>query len=85
MCVGCGRRFAKNALVRFTVRGDKGNKTIALDKDGTAAGRGVYVCLSRSCFDKAAGKKVLQRRLGAASGLTLPREDFIRLLKLAGD
>ena len=49
-CVGCSERKAKNELIRV-VRTPEGE--IALDSIGRKNGRGVYICHSAKCFNKA--------------------------------
>ena len=49
-CVGCGERRAKGELLRV-VRTPDG--AIELDFTGRKNGRGVYVCHSQKCFNKA--------------------------------
>ena len=49
-CVGCCERKAKGELLRV-VRTPEGN--IELDFTGRKNGRGVYVCHSAKCFNKA--------------------------------
>jgi predicted RNA-binding protein YlxR (DUF448 family) len=91
MCAGCGNRFAKAALVRFTVRETPDGKVLTLGSAPGGSGRGVsgssgsgrggYVCASLECFDQAIARRTLVRRLkatGEASGL---REEFARLIE----
>lgn len=49
-CVGCCERKPKGELVRV-VRTPEGE--IALDSTGRKNGRGVYLCHSAKCFNKA--------------------------------
>ena len=49
-CVGCAERKPKSELLRV-VRSPEGE--ISLDKTGRKNGRGVYVCSSVKCFNKA--------------------------------
>ena len=49
-CVGCSERKPKGELLRV-VRTPEGE--IVLDKTGRKNGRGVYVCSSVKCFNKA--------------------------------
>lgn len=81
MCAGCGGRFARKTLVRFTVTGGKGNAgLVAVDAGGKAGGRGAYVCRRLECFDAATGKRrSLQRRLKAEKLEPGTREVFISL------
>jgi predicted RNA-binding protein YlxR (DUF448 family) len=81
MCMGCGGRFAKSSLVRFTVEDAGGARTVALDPDGSRPGRGAYLCASRQCFDKAMAKKMLLRRLAADAAHPDIEEQFIDMLE----
>lgn len=83
MCAGCGGRFAKEALVRFTVVGDTGETDrITIDGGGKSSGRGAYICRRLECFDTATGKRrSLQRRLKAAPLEPGLRDGFIALLQ----
>ncbi len=49
-CVGCSERKPKGELLRV-VRTPEGE--IVLDKTGRKNGRGVYLCSSVKCFNKA--------------------------------
>ena len=49
-CVGCGERKAKGELLRV-VRTPEGE--VVLDFTGRKNGRGVYLCHSAKCFNKA--------------------------------
>lgn len=76
MCAGCGRRFDKNQLVRFTVDSREGRKVLVLDASGEGRGRGAYLCSTEGCLERALKRDGLRRRLGAngiAPGL---REEF---------
>ncbi len=52
-CVGCFERFPKGRLVRFVIS-DKG---IGL---GNASGRGLYLCRSAACLEKALKRRNLK-------------------------
>lgn len=81
MCAGCGGRFAKDALVRFTVGGDAAGKArIIIDTSGKSSGRGAYVCRRLECYDAATSKRrTLERRLRSAPEPAL-RDSFIEML-----
>ena len=96
MCAGCGNRFAKAALVRFTVRETPEGKVLVLgeapDVNGMGgrgsggsgssdSGRGGYVCPSLECFDQAFARKTLVRRLKATAEASGLREEFARLIE----
>lgn len=80
-CVGCGGKFAKGLLVRFTVLEREPGGIVAMDSSGSGEGRGVYVCSNPDCFDAAVKKNALVKRLRAAGVSPGLREDFERLLK----
>ncbi|MDO8737251.1 MAG: DUF448 domain-containing protein [Thermoleophilia bacterium] len=83
MCAGCGRRFAKAALVRFTVRETAEGRELALggsSGDGWG-GRGGYVCASLDCYDRAFSRKTLVRRMKVSSESKDLREEFARLIE----
>jgi hypothetical protein len=46
-CVGCGRKAAQRALVRFAAVGGQ------LEAGRRVPGRGAYTCRSRACFERA--------------------------------
>ncbi|RJQ47271.1 MAG: YlxR family protein [Gaiellales bacterium] len=75
-CAGCGRRRAARELVRFAVSSD-GRACLALDADGLAGGRGVWVCPSRECLEKAQKRDSLKRRSRAREVAPRLVEDFI--------
>lgn len=81
MCTGCGRSFNKEALVRFTVRSRGRERILVMDETGCARGRGAYVCRTGECFDRAMGKKKMQRRLNATSSDPLLEKNFIHMLE----
>jgi len=58
-CVGCMESKPKKELVRLA--GYEGN--VSIDLTGKAKGRGVYLCTSADCFQKAVKKKALSRSL----------------------
>lgn len=59
-CVGCMESKPKKELIRIVC--DKEN-ILSLDNTGKAAGRGVYLCKSSECFDKARKRKSIERSL----------------------
>lgn len=59
-CVGCMESKPKKELIR--IAGYEG--TVTLDPTGKAKGRGVYLCPSSECLEKAKKKKALARSLG---------------------
>ncbi|MHB1361456.1 MAG: YlxR family protein [Thermoleophilia bacterium] len=81
MCAGCGNRFAKAALVRFTVVETAAGRELILDVACGSPGRGAYVCPRRECLDKALDRKFLQRRLKAAGDTRQLKEEFVRLIE----
>lgn len=60
-CLGCGGKFPKRRLVRFTIGPDG---PVA----GNGPGRGHYLCRKAGCLDRALGRKGLSRLLGRVSG-----------------
>ena len=56
-CIGCRRARPKAELVRLVRAGDG---RVAVDRDGSAAGRGAYVCGSLECVTKAMAKGRLE-------------------------
>ncbi|MHB9112792.1 MAG: DUF448 domain-containing protein [Thermoleophilia bacterium] len=92
MCAGCGNRFAKAALVRFTVRETVEGRELTLGEApcGEAStkrvgvcsgGRGGYVCASLDCYDRAFARKTLARRMKASAESAGLREEFARLIE----
>lgn len=81
MCAGCGSRFAKAALVRFTVRETPEGRELMLGETSGNGGRGGYVCASLDCFDQALARKTLVRRLKATTEARDLREEFARLIE----
>ncbi|BAT70912.1 hypothetical protein TST_0102 [Thermosulfidibacter takaii ABI70S6] len=59
MCVGCRQRKSKYELLRFVAREGK----IFFDPYYKAEGRGMSICPSRKCLQKALKKQVLERAL----------------------
>ena len=52
-CVGCMTSFPKKDLVRFAIS----QENTMIDENGKKDGRGVYLCRSMECFEKAVKKK----------------------------
>ena len=59
-CAACRRQTEKNQLARV-VRTPQGE--ILYDPKGKASGRGVYLCKSASCLEKAVKSRALSRAL----------------------
>ena len=59
-CCGCREKKAKNELVRI-VRTPDGK--VLLDKTGRKSGRGVYICNSTACLNKAKKTGAISRAL----------------------
>ncbi len=59
-CIACRRPQAKAALVRL-VRAPTGE--VAVASTGRLAGRGAYVCLSRTCWEQAFTKGRVEHAL----------------------
>jgi predicted RNA-binding protein YlxR (DUF448 family) len=78
--MGCGGRFAKSSLVRFTVQGVNGIPTLVIDPGGAAPGRGAYICPSKRCFERAMARKTILRRLGVTTIDPGAEEQFFEML-----
>lgn len=59
-CVGCRKKNEKRLLIRF-VADDMGH--LKIDRKGNAPGRGAYLCLNKSCLEKALKSKSFSRVL----------------------
>lgn len=59
-CVGCGKSFPKNELIRV-VKTPEGN--VELDFHGKRSGRGAYICKNAECLKIARKAKRLERNL----------------------
>ena len=66
-CVGCGTKRDKSALIRVVVGPDG---QVAVDKQGTAPGRGAYLC-NPGCLKAALKRKAFSR---AFRGKAAPME-----------
>ena len=71
MCSGCMVRRPKNELTRIVVANH--GKAI-IDADKTLPGRGVYVCLNRSCIEKAEKKNRFAKGLKCEIDKTIYNE-----------
>ncbi len=60
-CAGCMESKPKNDLVRIAYYEGK----LSLDPTGKARGRGVYLCHSTECMEKAKKRRSLQRSFDA--------------------
>lgn len=45
-CLGCGKRLAKNNLLRFVLAGNE----VVVDLEAKALGRGAYCCFNKECI-----------------------------------
>jgi len=68
MCIGCGVKKGKNALVRIAV----GEGKPVLDSNKSLPGRGAYVCAQKQCASSLLGRK---GRLGHALRISLSRKE----------
>lgn len=59
-CLGCREMKPKMELARI-IRTKEG--AICLDKTGKMNGRGAYICLEKTCYDKAVKSKSIDRAL----------------------
>lgn len=64
-CVGCGENIVKKDLIRI-VKNKEGE--IFVDTTGKANGRGVYICNSVECFEKAKVNRELEKSLKSKIG-----------------
>ena len=60
MCVACGNKDASIRLMRF-IRTETGR--LYLDQTQKMGGRGAYLCVSKTCFEKALTKGLFSRAL----------------------
>jgi uncharacterized protein len=60
-CAGCRGEAGKSTLIRVVRRAAGG---AAIDRTGSAAGRGAYVHSDATCVDLARKRKALDRALG---------------------
>jgi predicted RNA-binding protein YlxR (DUF448 family) len=74
MCVGCMEMKPKKELIRI-VRTPDGE--VILDSTGKKAGRGVYLCVNKACFEKALKGNRLEKGLQHALS-----EELLQRLKL---
>lgn len=58
MCLGCSQMKPKKELIRV-VKNKEGE--ISLDNTGKKPGRGAYVCLDKTCFEKAKKARRLEK------------------------
>ncbi|NLH49508.1 MAG: DUF448 domain-containing protein [Myxococcales bacterium] len=77
-CVACGARKPQAELLRFFRRADG---TLTLTTDTRHPGRGAYCCSAEACRRKAIEKRLLGKKLKAATTTTSEQE----LSKLASD
>ena len=61
MCAGCGVRAPKSDLIRFTPVRDGDDLVVVRDDDGTSPGRGIYICRTRRCFERAVERRGFAR------------------------
>ena len=81
LCVACQSVGAKRELLRI-VRSPEGQ--VSLDPVGKKPGRGVYVCKTKECLEKAIKEKRLEK------GLRVPideatRQDLLREIESLGE
>lgn len=71
-CMGCGEKKPKKELLRV-VRTPEGE--ICIDDKGKLSGRGVYICPSLACLEKAKKAKRFEKSLETA----IPEEVYASL------
>lgn len=67
-CTGCNQMKEKDKLIRI-VRTLKGQYCI--DSKGTIQGRGAYICLDRTCMEKAEKQRGLERSFKSSIDRTI--------------
>ncbi|MGN0702007.1 MAG: RNase P modulator RnpM [Lentihominibacter sp.] len=72
-CIGCMESKDKSQLIRIAWYEGK----LTVDPTGRAKGRGVYLCKSGSCLEKARKRKAIQRSLQA----DIPEEELDRVFE----
>ncbi len=60
VCIGCQEKKSKKDLIRIVRTPED---TIEIDFTGKRSGRGTYICLSLSCFQKAVKGKRIEKNL----------------------
>lgn len=80
LCVACQSVGAKRELLRI-VRSPEGQ--VSLDPGGKKPGRGVYLCKTRECLEKAIKEKRLEKalRIGIDEAI---RQDLLKELESLG-
>ncbi len=73
-CAGCGNEKERSAFLRI-VRSPEGR--VSADPSGKAQGRGLYICRSVQCLEKAKKRKAFSRSLR----MQIPDELFDEILK----
>lgn len=76
-CVGCMESKPKNSLVRIACY--EGN--LSVDPSGKAKGRGVYLCPSQECMEKARKRRALQRSFDVEISQERLEEIFEELMR----
>jgi predicted RNA-binding protein YlxR (DUF448 family) len=74
-CVGCRRVREKTHLLRIVRRNDG---TVAIDRKGTAPGRGAYLCPDPACLKLAHKRGALERSFRAH----VPESVYLSLAEL---
>ena len=81
LCVACQSVGAKRELLRI-VRSPEGQ--VSLDPGGKKPGRGVYVCKTKECLEKAIKEKRLEKGLRVPIDETT-RQDLLREIESLGE
>lgn len=74
-CVGCQEQKPKRSMVRVVLTPTGG---IVIDPTGKKAGRGAYICHSKTCFEMAKKRKALDRGLKTS----VPPDVYDELLQM---
>ena len=78
-CVACRKKAPREQLLRYTVSSDAGKGRVIFDESKRRAGRGVWTCSSKKCFEKALEKGLLARGLRAPK--SVQRNEVVRELR----
>ena len=60
-CLACGTRRVKADLARFVAVPAEAGHALVRDDRSRSPGRGLYVCRTKECFDRAVARRAFQR------------------------
>lgn len=72
-CLGCGARAPKRALARFVAEAGESAAVLVRDDRSRLPGRGLYVCRSEECFQRAVTRRAFQRGARLRGQLVIDR------------